>query len=54
MKSMIVKHPLWDKKKPSKKFKAWYKKTYGLDAKELYLPNDKYWDLLERLYGVKG
>jgi len=45
-------NPLWDKKKPSKKFKEQYKKMCGLEAKEILLPNDKCWDLLERIYGA--
>ena len=46
-------NPFWDKIKPSKKFKKQYKKMCGLEAKELFLSNNKYWDLAERLYGVK-
>lgn len=49
MKSNIVKNPLWDKKKPTKEFKNWYQKTYGLVVKEVYLANDKFYDLYEKI-----
>lgn len=47
------KNPLWKWTKPDKKFKKWYKKTYGLEAKEIGLPTDEYFDILECLYGLK-
>jgi hypothetical protein len=52
--SMIDKNkPLWKVSKADKQTKAWYKKKYGLVAKEVILPTDEYFDLLERLYGLK-
>lgn len=48
-KTMLVENKYFKKTKPSKEFKRWYKKTYGLDAKELYLATDEYYNLLDEL-----
>lgn len=37
------------KTKPDTKFKKWYKKNYGLDAKEVIKTDDKVFDLYELL-----
>lgn len=40
---------LWEETKPSKDFKDWYRKMYGLGAESLYLATDKYWEIMENL-----
>ena len=48
-KSMIIDHPLWEKEKPSKEFKKWYKERTGLEAIDKMIPNEKYWKLMDKL-----
>lgn len=50
---MIQLNPYWKKAKLTKKDKENYKKLTGLNAKELIVPTDKYYDLLYKLYGIE-
>ena len=52
MRSALKENPFWKKYKPSKATKIWYKEKYGLKAKEIYLPTEKYYNLIKRLFGV--
>jgi hypothetical protein len=53
MKTIIdKKNKLWKWSKPDKQFKDWYKKTYGLDAKEVGTMTDEAWSLYEKILGV--
>lgn len=44
---------LWKKVKPTKAVKDWYKNSYGLEAKSVFLATDTYYKLLEALYKPK-
>ena len=39
------KNSLWKWKKPTKEFKSWYKKNYGLEADEIGLMTEKGFDM---------
>lgn len=50
MKTAIDKtNKLWKWKKADKQFKDWYKKTYGLEAKEIGFMTDKAWNIYKKL-----
>lgn len=48
-KSMLVDHPFWDRIKPKK---GTIDQMSGLEITEIMVPNEKYFNFLEKLYGI--
>lgn len=47
--SLLVKHPFWTRKKPTKKDKEQWVKAFGVEPQEIHLPNKKYFEFMEKL-----